>query len=336
MNTSLVSTITAVGHAVPERIVTNHDLEKLMETSDEWIQERSGIKERRFVVEGTTTLDLAEQAARSLFQNSKEDLSSIDMIIASTLSPDLYFPGIGTMLQDRLGLSPIPALDIRQQCSGFVYGIATADAFIRSGQAKRILLVCSEVQSPALNLTTAGRDMAVLFGDGAGAVLIDSAEGKNEWQSKIIASDLGGDGSGARTLMLESPGTATPGFISEKDITEHRTNPQMDGRAVFRNAVTRLIKLGKDMIEKYDLDKDELLVFPHQANLRINEAVREKLGLRPEQVVNNIQRYGNTTSATIPLALSEAEKDGRLKSGQLVMTLAFGAGFTWGANLIRW
>jgi 3-oxoacyl-[acyl-carrier-protein] synthase-3 len=239
------------------------------------------------------------------------------------------------MMQQRLGCRAIPALDIRAQCSGLVYGLSCVDGFVKSRQAKKILLVCAEVQSPVLDLTTRGREMAVLFGDGAGALAIEAVEGGMD--RGVIDSFLGSDGSGADVLCMKTPGTAIPGFISTDDIAQARVHPQMDGKVVFKNAVTRLLETASTLLKRNGLSPADIdLVVPHQANLRINEMVRTQLGLPVEKVFNNIQRYGNTTAATIPICMSEAVAQGVLKEGALVMTLAFGAGFTWGGNLIRW
>jgi 3-oxoacyl-[acyl-carrier-protein] synthase-3 len=327
--------IRSVAHYVPERRVTNEDLSTLMDTSDAWIQERTGIKERRFIEKpGVTTADLGEKAAREALKRAGWNAPDLDLIVLATLSPDFYFPGVGVMLQQRLGCRTIPALDIRAQCSGLVYGLSCVDAFIKSGQASKVLLVCSEVQSPVLDLTTRGRDMAVLFGDGAGALTL---EGSSEEGRGILDSFLGSDGSGADVLCLKIPGTANPGFVTSDDLAEHRVHPQMDGRHVFKNAVTRLLETAQTLLTRNGIPIEEIsLVIPHQANFRINEMVREQLGLAPEKVFHNIQRYGNTTAATIPICMSEAVEAGRLKQGDLVLTLAFGAGFTWGGNLVRW
>jgi 3-oxoacyl-[acyl-carrier-protein] synthase-3 len=339
----LKSVIRGVGHHVPARIVTNQELQSCMETTHEWIVERTGIHERRFVEPGTRTSDLAENAVRDLFARTGLDTKDIDYIIFATLSPDYYFPGVGPTIQHRMGFGRIPSLDIRTQCSGFVYGLSTADALIRSGQAKRILLICSEVQSPVLDLSTAGRDMAVLFGDGAGAVIIEAESGspseilKNSHCRGIVDSIMGSDGSGAEVLMLRTPGSATPGFITHDDLEKGLHRPRMDGRTVFKNAVTRMSEVVQEILTRNQVSPERInLMVPHQANLRINEFLREKLGFPKEKVFNNIEKYGNTTAATIPICLSEAEQQGRLKKGDLVLTVAFGAGFTWGANLIRW
>jgi 3-oxoacyl-[acyl-carrier-protein] synthase-3 len=308
-----------------------------MDTSDEWITERTGIKERRFVDTSCAgTSELGERAARVALERAGWSAQDVDLIVVATLSPDYYFPGVGVMLQQKLGCRTIPALDIRAQCSGLVYGLSVVDGYVKSRQAKKILLVCAEVQSPVLDLTTRGRDMAVLFGDGAGAVTIEAVEGTASDRG-IVDSFLGSDGSGAEVLCMKLPGTATPGFISADDIQQSRVHPSMDGKLVFKNAVTRLLETAGTLLQRNRISSEQIdLIIPHQANLRINEMVRTQLGLPPEKVFNNIQRYGNTTAATIPICMSEAVAEGRLKQGDLVLTLAFGAGFTWGGNLIRW
>jgi 3-oxoacyl-[acyl-carrier-protein] synthase-3 len=310
-----------------------------MDTSDEWITERTGIKERRFVdQERTSTSELGERAAQEALEKAGWKADDVDLIVAATLSPDYYFPGIGVMLQQRLGCRTVPALDIRAQCSGLVYGLSVVDGFIKSRQAKKVLLVCAEVQSPVLDLTTRGRDMAVLFGDGAGALTIESVDATgSEGERGIIDSYLGSDGAGADVLCMKLPGTASPGFISAQDVEEAKVHPHMDGKVVFKNAVTRLLETAQTLLKRNKIDPSSIdLIIPHQANLRINEMVRSQLGLPPEKVFNNIQKYGNTTAATIPICMSEAITEGRLSPGDLVLTLAFGAGFTWGGNLIRW
>ena len=337
----LRAVIRSVSHYVPERRVTNNDLSQLMETSDDWITERTGIKERRFIEhEGVTTADLGEAAARSALAKAGWTPQDVDLIVVATLSPDFYFPGVGVLLQQRLGCRTVPALDIRAQCSGLVYGLSCIDGYIKSRQAKKVLLVCAEVQSPVLDLTSRGREMAVLFGDGAGALAIEAVEEAGEGglaQRGIVDSLLGSDGSGAEVLCMKLPGTARPGFIKASDIEESLVHPKMDGKVVFKNAVTRLLETAHGLLTRNGVSPEQIdLVVPHQANLRINEMVRESLKLPPEKVYNNIQRYGNTTAATIPICLSEAVAEGRLKEGSLVLTIAFGAGFTWGGNLIRW
>jgi len=338
------SVIRGVGHNVPTQVVTNNDLAKFMDTSDEWIVERTGIRERRFVEPGTTTSDLALPAVQMACERAGVEPRDCDMIIAATLSPDYFFPGIGTVLQSKLAMNHVPALDLRAQCSGLIYGLATADAYIRAGMGKRILLVCSEVQSPILELSNRGRDMAVLFGDGAGALVIEAQpclngetpSSKNSVRG-IIDSAMGSDGSGAQQLFLKAPGSTTKGFLTQESLDSGDIHPKMDGRVVFKNAVTRMLEVATTVLERNGVSPGEIdLVLPHQANLRINDAVHEKLGVSQERVFNNIQKYGNTTAATIPICMSEAVEQGKLKEGNLVLTLAFGAGFTWGCNLIRW
>ena len=337
------SVVLSVAHAVPERVVTNDELAELMTTSDEWIRTRTGIEERRFIASpDVSTCDLGEQAAREALSRATIPASSIDLIVASTLSPDYYFPGIGTMLQSRLDMPHIGALDIRAQCSGLVYGLATADAFIRSGQATRVLLVCAEVQSPVLEFNDRGRDMAVLFGDGAGALVLEAVECDelptlHNRERGIIDSVLHSNGKGAEMLCVKAPGTGLPGFLTESAYKEGLWHPQMDGRSVFKHAVTGMCEASLSLLERNQGNASQIdLLIPHQANMRINEAVREKLQIPESKVVNTIQKYGNTTSATIPISMSEAEANGRLQQESLVMTLAFGAGFTWGGNLVRW
>jgi 3-oxoacyl-[acyl-carrier-protein] synthase-3 len=336
----LQTVIRSVAHYVPEWRVSNNDLSAFMDTSDAWITERTGIKERRFIDQpGMSTADLGERAARLALERSGWAASDLDLIVVATLSPDYYFPGVGVMLQKRLGCRTIPALDIRAQCSGFVYGLSCIDGYVKSRQASKILLVCSEVQSPVLDLTTRGREMAVLFGDGAGALTLEAVKSDSDGSHSsqgIIDSYLGSDGAGADVLCMKVPGTATPGFISAEQVQEHVVHPHMDGKVVFKNAVTRLLETAHVLLQRNGLKPADVdLIVPHQANLRINEMVREQLGLAPEKVFNNIQRYGNTTAATIPICISEAIEEQRLRPGMLVMTLAFGAGFTWGGNLIR-
>jgi 3-oxoacyl-[acyl-carrier-protein] synthase-3 len=339
------SVIGGVSFYVPPRVVSNKDLEKMMDTSDEWITQRSGIRERRWVDEGVRTSHIASKAVSQLLEKTGIKAAEVDLLIAATLSPDYFFPGLGTSIQTELGLPNIGAIDIRAQCSGFTYGLSIADAFGRSGQYRNIVFVGAEIHSPVLDKTTRGRDVAVLFGDGAGAVLIQSTniQGNDEPPRAnnkvrgIIDSLMGSDGSGAENLMLRSPGIATPGFVTHElvETTDHR--PSMEGRVVFKHAVTRMLEAASTLLQRNNISPADVdLVLPHQANLRINEAVSEKLGIGAAKVFNNIDRYGNTTSATIPICMAEAENAGRLKKGDLVLTLSFGAGFTWGANLIRW
>lgn len=335
--------VEAVGHYVPPKEITNNDLSQMMDTSDEWIRERTGIETRRAAELNVGTSDLGVLAAKNALERAGIGIESVDLILAATLSPDYFFPGIGVMIQNKLGIKNLPAMDIRGQCSGFTWGISTADAFIRSGQYKRVLLIGAELQTRVIEFSNRGRDVSVLFGDGAGAVLLTGDNGevpstKNN-QRGIIDNMMGSDGSGAELLAVQRPGVAAghETLISKEEAEEKAYLPFMNGRQVFKHAVTRMMEACYTLLERNQLSPEDIdLVIPHQANLRINEMLREKMGLPPEKVYNNIQRYGNTTAATLPIAMSEAEQEGRLKKGDLLVTVAFGSGFTWGANLIRW
>lgn len=323
--------IIGLGHYVPPKVVTNDDLSKIMDTSDAWIRERTGIEKRHFVEEGVGPADLALEATKKALTGAGKSPNEIDFIIFATLSPDYFFPGSGVLLQQKLGIDSIGALDIRTQCTGFIYGLSIADTMIRAGQYQRILLVGSEVHSTGLDLTTRGRDVAVLFGDGAGVAFLEAAEGDHG----ILSTHLHSDGRYAKELWVESPGSTQP--ISSFRPEEGRHFPKMNGREVFKHAVTRFIEVIHEALKANGVSKDQIdLLVVHQANLRIAEAVREYLKLPPEKVYNNIQRYGNTTAASIPMALSEAKEEGKLKEGDLVCLAAFGSGFTWASALIRW
>ncbi|MBI4436500.1 MAG: ketoacyl-ACP synthase III [Candidatus Omnitrophica bacterium] len=323
--------IIGLGHYVPPKVVTNEDLAKVMDTSDAWIRERTGIQKRHFVEDGMGTADLAFEATKKALQDSKKEAKEIDFIILATLSPDYFFPGSGVLLQEKLGIDSIGALDIRTQCTGFIYGLSIADTMIRAGQYERVLLVGSEVHSTALDLSTRGRDVAVLFGDGAGAALLEATEG----DQGVLSTHLHAEGRYAKELWVEAPGSLNP--VPILNLEECRHFPKMNGREVFKHAVTRFIKVIQEALEANHVTKEEMdLLVVHQANLRIAEAVREYLRLPPEKMYNNIQRYGNTTAASIPMALSEAKAEGKLKEGDLVCLAAFGSGFTWGSALIRW
>lgn len=328
---------------LPPGRVTNDDLSKLMDTNDAWITERSGIKERRFVEEPTATSDLAIEAVKKVLAQANLKPSDFDYIIASTLSPDFYFPGIAPIVQHKLGFPPIPAIDIRVQCSAFVYSTQLADAMIKSGQYKRILLVFSDVQSKLLDLTTNGRNVAVLFGDGAAAVICEASESSElelpttvNHYSGVIDTILGSDGVGAELLLIRSPGTATKGFLSPETYEIGDWHPKMEGRQVFKHAVSRMCEVAETLMARNKITANDIAcLIPHQANLRISEMVREKMELPQDKVFNNIHKYGNTTSATIPICISEALEEGKIKKGDLILTVAFGAGFTWGGSLIR-
>ncbi len=328
------SRVSGLGAYVPPRVVTNHDLEEMLDTSHEWILERSGIEERRWVEPGEGNYDMGAKAARQAIENAGLSPADIDCIVYATLSPDHFFPGCGVFLQRELGLGQVAAFDIREQCSGFVYGLQMADALIRVGQYQNILLVGSEVHSNALDDTPRGRTISVLFGDGAGAAVIsrsDSAE------RRILSSRMHSDGSDAEALWMPYPGMNQKPMISAADLEAGRQYPTMDGQRVFKSAVKRMPEVVRETLEAEGLTLDDVdMLIPHQANLRINEMVAKMLRLPPERVHNNIQKYGNTTAATIPLCLKEAVDLGKVKPGDLVCCVAFGAGFTWGCVLLRY
>jgi 3-oxoacyl-[acyl-carrier-protein] synthase-3 len=323
------------GAYVPSRVVTNQELAVLMETSDEWIQQRTGIRERRWVdVPGTGSAELGEHAARQALMNASLKPEDLDAIVFATLSPDHYFPGSGVFLAARLGLKETPAVDIRNQCSGFLYALQIADAWIRAGIHKRVLVVGAEVHSCALNKTVAGRDVACIFGDGAGAVILGP---RDDETSGIRSVKLGADGRFADALWLEGFGSAFPVFADVQQIADGKQYPSMEGQKVFKHAIVRLPQVTRAVLDLDGVKTADLRLFiPHQANLRISEVVQKSLELRDDQVFNNIQRYGNTTAASIPLALHEALGEGRLARGEWLALAAFGAGFTWGAALIKW
>lgn len=328
------SRILSTGFAVPERVVTNDELSAMMDTSDEWIRQRSGIVERRWVSGGEVTSDLGHRAAVAALERAGEDAGDVDCLVLATLSPDHFFPGTGVFVQRKLGLTDIPCLDVRNQCSGFLYGLSVADAWIRTGRYRRVLLIGAEVHSTGLQKNDAGRDTAVLFGDGGGAALLGAAQ---EDGRGILSVHLHADGRHAEKLWVEAPGMAFDPFIQPEHIREGRTRPRMEGREVFRHATARMPEAVVEALEANGLGLEDLdLVIPHQANLRISQAVGKALGLPEEKVYNNIQRYGNTTAASIPIALHEAVEEGRIRDGDLVCLTAFGSGFTWGSALIRW
>ncbi len=348
------SKIAGLGYYVPERVVRNTDLELLMNTSDEWIQERTGIQERRFgIPHKETTTTMGARAAEAAIANAGIQKEDIDFIIFATLSPDYYFPGCGVLLQRELKITHLEAgaLDIRNQCSGFVYGLSVADQFIKSGQYKNILLVGAEMHSMGLDFSDRGRNVSVLFGDGAGAAIIQATENENEG---IINTVLHSDGSFAEELAFINPGChggfhSDPSvfgypesdfggvFLTQKMWDEQMIFPYMNGPTVFKTAIQKFPEVILASLEKAGLTIHDLdMLIPHQANLRISQFVQKKLGLRDDQVWNNIQKYGNTTAATIPIALCEAVNAGKISKGHLISLAAFGSGFTWASALIRW
>jgi 3-oxoacyl-[acyl-carrier-protein] synthase-3 len=326
------SRILGIGHYVPPRVLTNHDLEALMDTSDEWIRQRTGIEERRIVEPGVPTSELALHASRRALEDAGLSAGDLDLIVVATLSPDFYFPGVGVLLQDKLGAGEIPALDIRQQCSGFVYGLSIADQFIRTGTYQRVLLVGAEVQSAGLDYSTRGRDLAVIFGDGAAAVVLGPSE-----EEGVISVHLHSQGKYHDMLWLEKPGSESSPTITPEDLEEGRHFPRMEGQTVFKHATKRFAESIQEVLAHNRITAEDVdLFFFHQANLRIIDAISKMVGIPPEKTFNNLQRYGNTTAASIPLCMSEAYQQGVLKRGQLVCPVAFGSGFTWGSALIRW
>jgi 3-oxoacyl-[acyl-carrier-protein] synthase-3 len=326
--------IIGTGHWVPERVVTNDDLAQFMDTSDEWIRERTGIEERRWVEEGTTGADMASRASRMALEDAGVPASDVDAIVLATLSPDHFFPGTGVFVARELGLGTAPAIDLRAQCSGFVYGLQVADALIRSEQYRTVLLTGVEIQSTGLDVSTEGRDMAVLFGDGAGAAVLQATD---EEGRGVLSTHIHAEGEYAEILWGDAPASWRHPRISEEDFAQRRIYPSMAGRDVFKHAVTRMPEAVGEALDANGLGTSDIdLLIPHQANLRISQMVQRRLGLTDDQVFNNIQRYGNTTAATIPIALSEAVRAGRLARGDLLCVTAFGSGFTWGASLIRW
>ena len=330
------SHITGTGHYVPERVITNEMLSQWMNTSDAWIQERTGIRERRWFEQGKDTVaNMAARACREALEMAAVPPAEVDFIVFATITPDYYFPGSGVLLQRELGLGPVPALDIRNQCSGFVYGLSLADQYIRNGVYKNILVVGSEIQSSALDISDEGRAMAVIFGDGAGAVLLSRSEEKDRG---LLGSILYSDGNFAEELILKDPGSSRPlRRIEDLAVQAAETKPFMNGNQVFRHAVQRFPEVTLEILQQNGYSKEDLnLLIPHQANLRITRYIQEQLGLPDEKIVSNIERFGNTTAASIPIALSEANRAGRLKPNDLICLTAFGSGFTWGANLMRW
>jgi 3-oxoacyl-[acyl-carrier-protein] synthase-3 len=329
------SVITGIGHYVPPRIVTNKELEKRMETSDEWIRQRSGIVTRHHVDEGVNTSDLACEAARRAIEDAGIDPATIDFIVAATLSPDHYFPGIGVLVQAKLGLGTIGALDVRNQCSGFIYALAAADQFIRAGTYRRILLVAAEVQSSNLDFSDQGRDMAVLFGDGGGAVILETNESGDG--RGVLSTHLFSEGRFASQLWMEKPSPGDNPTFRKEFFDQGRFFPRMDGRHVFVNACERMPEAVRAGLEHNGLTVDDIdALIPHQANDRISLMVAKGLKIPVEKVVRNIERIGNTTAASIPIALDEAVKDGRIRRGALVALTAFGSGYTWASAFIRW
>lgn len=333
------SKIAGLGYFVPEHIVTNDDLSKIIDTNDEWIQERTGILERRHVKKGSgeTTTTMGLKAAKIAIERSGVAKEDIDFIVFATISPDYYFPGPGVMLQKELGLRTIGALDIRNQCSGFVYALSIADQYIKTGMYRNILIVGSELQSFGLDMTTRGRGVSVIFGDGAGAAVISREEDSTKG---VLSTHLHSEGEHAKELAVLAPGMGgrwVTDILADNDPNDESYFPYMNGQFVFKNAVVRFSEVIHEGLAANNLSVSDInMLIPHQANLRISQFIQKKFGLSDDQVFNNIQKYGNTTAASIPIALTEAWELGKIKSGDLVVLAAFGSGFTWASAIIRW
>jgi 3-oxoacyl-[acyl-carrier-protein] synthase III len=324
----------ATGFHVPDRVVTNDDLSALMDTSDEWIVQRSGIKTRHWVEDGETGVTLARQAALQALAKAGMKATELDCIVYCTCTPDHFEPGNGVFLQRELGLRDVPAIDVRNQCSGFIYGLSVADAWIRTGQYRRVLLVGAEVHSRGLDRTTRGRDTAVLFGDGAGVAILGPTE---EDGRGILSTHLYADGRHAEKLWVDAPGLAHDPYISEELLRQGKHRAVMEGKEVFKYASVLMPRSVATALAANGLAAADItLLVPHQANLRITEMVQKATGLRDDQVYSNIQKYGNTTAASIPIALHEALCEGRLKRGDVLVLTAFGSGFTWASAVVRW
>ncbi|MFL1011320.1 3-oxoacyl-ACP synthase III family protein [Flavisericum labens] len=330
------SKIIGLGKYLPDNVVTNHDLSKLIDTNDEWIQERTGIKERRWIEKGSkdTSAVMGAKAARIAIERSGLTKDDIDFIVFATLSPDYYFPGCGVQVQDLLDMPTVGALDVRNQCSGFVYAISVADQFIKTGMYKNVLVIGAEYHSNGLDKTTRGRGVTVIFGDGAGACVLSREEDNAKG---ILSTHLHSEGKYADKLMVEGPSIAhwVPEILENPEDTSYF--PYMDGTFVFKHAVVRFSEVIVEGLKKNGLQKDDIdMLIPHQANLRIAQFIQKKFGLKDDQVFNNIMKYGNTTAASVIIALTEAWEEGKIKSGDNVVLAAFGSGFTWASAIIKW
>ena len=335
----LRSKILSTGMYVPPHLWKNQDLAVMMDTSDEWIKQRTGIEQRYWVSDETATSDLALQAAELAIKNAGIDKNEIEMIILATLTPDHEFPGTACMLQKKLGLPGIPALDVRQQCTGFIYSLSIADQFIKTGTYKKILIVGAEIHSKGMDKTPRGRDVAVLFGDGAGAVVVGAVQvNDTKKDSYLLSTHIHADGTFAEELWTKAPGTGNGRErMSEKDLNELSHFPSMNGKTVFMHAVKRMPETLMHALQVNELKPEDIDLFVfHQANLRINDMIAKQFNIPEEKVFNTIQKYANTTAATIPIGLDEAVRAGKLKKGMLVASAAFGSGFTWGSAIYRW
>jgi len=332
------SKITGLGFYVPDNIVTNDDLSKKIDTNDEWIQERTGIKRRRHIIRGEdTTTSMGVKAAKIAIERSGVAKEDIDFVVFATLSPDYYFPGPGVLVQRDLGLRTVGALDVRNQCSGFVYAISVADQYIKTGMYKNILVIGSEVHSTGLDMTTRGRGVSVIFGDGAGAAVLSREE---DLTKGILSTHLHSEGQHAEELIVKAPGMGqrwVTDILTDNDPNDESYYPYMNGQFVFKNAVVRFAEVINEGLQANNLEVSDIdMLIPHQANLRISQFIQQKFKLTDDQVYNNIMDYGNTTAASIPIALTEAWEKGKIKEGDTVVLAAFGSGFTWGSVIIKW
>ena len=332
------SKIIGLGYYVPENVVSNDDLKEFMETSDEWIQERTGIKERRWIDPKSedTTAVMGAKAARIAIERAGLTKDDIDFIVFATLSPDMYFPGCGVQVQDMLEMPTIGALDVRNQCSGFIYAMSVADQFIKTGMYKNILVIGAENHSGGLEKSTRGRNVSVIFGDGAGAAVLSRSE---EPGKGILSSHLHSEGRHAKELVLEGPSTQrwVPEILEANNPDDISYYPYMNGQFVFKHAITRFSEAIVEGLQANNLEKEDIdMLIPHQANLRIAQFIQKKFQLSNDQVFNNIMKYGNTTAASVIIALTEAWEQGKIKDNDLVVLAAFGSGFTWGSVIIRW
>jgi 3-oxoacyl-[acyl-carrier-protein] synthase-3 len=325
--------ILGTGRALPTRVVTNAELTTRMDTTEEWIVQRTGIRERRFVDPGTGASDLGVQASRLAIERAGLTPKDIQFLVFATLSPDMFFPGCGVLMQEKMGMDTIGALDVRTQCSGFLYGLSVAEAYVKAGLYDYVLVVGAEVQSTGLDLSTAGRDVSVLFGDGGGAVVVGpSKPGKG-----ILSSHLHSEGKYARELMVEAPSSIQNPRISKEMIDAGMHHPTMNGRYVFTHAVRRFPEVIREALDANGVAlSDVSIIIPHQANLRITQAVAKSLEIPLEKVFSDIEKYGNTTAASVPIALDECIEEGTIRDGDIVCLAAFGSGFTWASTLIRW
>lgn len=329
------SRITGVGHYLPKNIVTNEDLSQMMDTNNEWIVERTGIQERRWFTPGVDTVtSMSVAASKMAIERAGTHTKEVDFIVFATITPDYFIPGNGVLVQRELGLQGVGALDIRNACSGFIYALSVADQFVKTGMYRCVLVIGAEIQSSALDKSTEGRSSAVIFADGAGAAIVQAVDAS---EHGILSTHLHADGDYAEELYVRDPGSSREERLSVQLIESGSFNMQMNGSAVFKHAVEKFQAVIHEALQYNKMQTGDIdLLIPHQANLRISHFIQGKLGLPDDKVFNNIMRYGNTTAATIPIALSEAWEQGRIKDGDLICLAAFGSGFSWASALLKW